>query len=321
MRPAEEAAVSSACFGHVSRRLSRLFRRLPKSRSWSEGLRLLRRSSSSGALVLSDCSYTCHLECENHVQLDCNQGNGQKEETSTDPPCRTYSTAPPAKNTTKEDEAENQQSLTREEIMAKIEEYNSKLSENVMKLGTDGTYNGFIKVQLNLRRPVTLLSKEANSSGNSENSSASADISDKRTSFYMPTEAVKQLHISSTTTVKEVIEGLLRKFMVQDNPLKFALYKKMHRHGQDLLQKLLDSEHPLLLRLLAGPDLEKLSFVLKENETGEVEWHAFSVPELHNFLAILEKEEKERVKQVQQRYVAYRQKLQEALKEVQNKPG
>lgn len=53
MRPAEEAAVSSACFGHVSRRLSRLFRRLPKSRSWSEGLRLLRRSSSSGALVLS----------------------------------------------------------------------------------------------------------------------------------------------------------------------------------------------------------------------------------------------------------------------------
>ncbi|MCI4390097.1 hypothetical protein PGIGA_G00118640 [Pangasianodon gigas] len=225
------------------------------------------------------------------------------------------------KNTTKEDEAENQQSLTREEIMAKIEEYNSKLSENVMKLGTDGTYNGFIKVHLNLRRPVTLLSKEANSSGNSENSSASADISDKRTSFYMPTEAVKQLHISSTTTVREVIEGLLRKFMVQDNPLKFALYKKMHRHGQDLLQKLPDSEHPLLLRLLAGPDLEKLSFVLKENETGEVEWHAFSVPELQNFLAILEKEERERVKQVQQRYVTYRQKLQEALKEVQNKPG
>lgn len=48
----------------------------------------------------------------------------------------------------------------------------------------------------------------------------------------MPGEAVKQLHVSSTTTVKEVIEGLLRKFMVQDNPLKFALYKQMHRHGQ-----------------------------------------------------------------------------------------
>ncbi|XP_053508782.1 ras association domain-containing protein 5 isoform X1 [Ictalurus furcatus] len=279
------------------------------------------RLIKSTALRCEYCSYTCHLDCENHVQLDCNQGNVQKEDTPTDPPCRAYSTAPPAKNTTKEKEEENQQSLTEEEVKAKIEEYNSKVSENGMKLAADGTYNGFIKVHLKLRRPVTLISKDANSSGNSENSSAADDISDKRTSFYLPSEAVKQLHVSSTTTVREVIEGLLRKYMVQDNPLKFALYKQMHRHGQDLFQKLPDSEHPLLLRLLAGPDLEKLSFVLKENETGDVEWHAFSVPELHNFLAILEKEESERVKQVTQRYVAYRQKLLEALQEVQNKPG
>ncbi len=33
--------------------LGRFFRRLPKSRSWSEGLRMLRRSSSSGTLMLS----------------------------------------------------------------------------------------------------------------------------------------------------------------------------------------------------------------------------------------------------------------------------
>ncbi|XP_060713526.1 ras association domain-containing protein 5 isoform X2 [Tachysurus vachellii] len=321
MRPAEEAAVSSACFGHVSRHLSRLFRRLPKSRSWSEGLRLLRRSSSSGTLVLSDCSYTCHLECENHVRLDCNQGNGQKEETCSDSPGRTYSTAPPAKNTAKEVEEEKQQSLTEEEVKAKIEEYNSQVTENGMNLAADGTYNGFIKVHMKLRRPVTVLEKDPNSSWNLENSSAEADTSDKRTSFYLPSEALKQLHVSSTTTVREVIEGLLRKYTVQDNPLKFALYKQMHRHGQDLFQKLPDSEYPLLLRLLAGPDLEKLSFVLKENETGEVEWDAFSMPELHNFLAILEKEERERVKQVELRYMTYRKKLINALEEVQNKPG
>lgn len=45
------------------------------------------------------------------------------------------------------------------------------------------------------------------------------------------------------------------------------------------------------------------------------------MPELQNFLAILEKEERERVKQVEQRYMAYREKLLEALQEVQNKPG
>lgn len=39
----------------------------------------------------------------------------------------------------------------------------------------------------------------------------------------------------------------------------------------DLFQKLPLSERPLLLRLIAGPDAEQLTFVLKENETGEVE--------------------------------------------------
>lgn len=39
----------------------------------------------------------------------------------------------------------------------------------------------------------------------------------------------------------------------------------------DLFQKLPLHERPLLLRLRAGPDLQRLSFVLKENETGEVE--------------------------------------------------
>lgn len=39
----------------------------------------------------------------------------------------------------------------------------------------------------------------------------------------------------------------------------------------DLFQKLPLSDCPLYLRLLAGPDLDNLSFVLKENETGEVE--------------------------------------------------
>lgn len=40
---------------------------------------------------------------------------------------------------------------------------------------------------------------------------------------------------------------------------------------EDLFQKLPLYERPLLLRLIAGPDPEQLSFTLKENETGEVE--------------------------------------------------
>lgn len=194
----------------------------------------------------------------------------------------------------------------------------------------DGVYTGFIKVHLKLRRPVTVPGGGAEAAG--------------KTSFYLPADAVKQLHISSSTTVDEVIQGLLTKFMVLDNPRKFALYRQMHRDGQggtlprslfiyvvkpefrgsllfhssytlrgmdkccylkppgcrvrsalwvcmcflrnsqglsvcgwvpllgsDLFQKLAISEHPLYLRLIAGPDPECLTFVLKENETVEVE--------------------------------------------------
>ncbi|XP_021232716.1 ras association domain-containing protein 5 isoform X2 [Numida meleagris] len=228
----------------------------------------------------------------------------------------------PAKNVTKAVE-EKPEPPTVEEIKQKIEKYNAKVTNCLlMKLSDDGTYTGFIKVHLKLRRPVTVPAgirpqsiydalKEVNL----------ADTTDRRTSFYLPLDAVKQLHISSTTTVSEVIQGLLKKFMVVDNPQKFALFKEMRKDGQVLLQKLPLTEFPLYLRLLAGPDTDVLSFVLKENETGEVEWDAFSIPELQNFLMILDKEEKDKIQQVKRKYETFKQRLQQSLKEAGDKPS
>nr|XP_046167853.1 ras association domain-containing protein 5-like isoform X4 [Oncorhynchus gorbuscha] len=232
-------------------------------------------------------------------------------------------------NEVKEEQEGGPKALSEKEVRARIEDYNSNVSENGMNLAADGLYTGFIKVHLRLSRPVTVLAVEGAGleelSGKPDrrgrpmtvSEGQGAGLSDKRTSFYLPSDCVKQLHISSTTTVREVIQGLLKKFMVLDNPRKFALYRQTHRDGQDLFQKLPLVECPLCLRLVAGPDPELLSFVLKENETGEVEWHAFSVPELQNFLVILEKEETERVRLVEQRFTAYRQRLQKALCEHQ----
>lgn len=228
----------------------------------------------------------------------------------------------PSKNVCKAVE-ETQHPPTLQEIKQKIDSYNSREKHCLgMKLSEDGTYTGFIKVHLKLRRPVTVPAgirpqsiydaiKEVNP----------AATTDKRTSFYLPLDAIKQLHISSTTTVSEVIQGLLKKFMVVDNPQKFALFKRIHKDGQVLFQKLSIADCPLHLRLLAGPDTDVLSFVLKENETGEVEWDAFSIPELQNFLTILEKEEQDKIQQVQKKYNQFRQKLEEALRESQGKPG
>ncbi|XP_041816125.1 ras association domain-containing protein 5 isoform X2 [Chelmon rostratus] len=229
-------------------------------------------------------------------------------------------------NEAKEEDERRTKDLSEEDVRTRIEEYNAQVSENGMKLASDGAYTGFIKVHLRLSRPVTVeegagsegASRQMGSCSQAPSESQEATDcgqSEKRTSFYLPCDCVKQLHISSLTTTREVIQGLLKKFMVLDNPRKFALYRQTHRDGQDLFQKLPLCEHPLLLRLIAGPDPEQLSFVLKENETGEVEWHAFSVPELQNFLVILEKEESERVRAVEQKYAVYRQKLQRALQQ------
>ncbi|XP_075795633.1 ras association domain-containing protein 1 isoform X1 [Pelodiscus sinensis] len=204
--------------------------------------------------------------------------------------------------------------LSQAEIEQKIKEYNSQINSNLfMSLNKDGSYTGFIKVQLKLIRPVSVPASKKPPSIQDMKKAPRSQAVKRRTSFYLPKDTVKHLHIISRTRASEVIEALLRKFMVVDNPRKFALFERAEKDDQVYLRKLSDEEQPLRLRLLAGPSEKTLSFVLKENETGEVNWDAFSMPELHNFLRILQREEEEHVRQILQKYTRCRQQLQEAL--------
>ncbi|XP_024125356.1 ras association domain-containing protein 1 isoform X2 [Oryzias melastigma] len=203
------------------------------------------------------------------------------------------------------------QELTSAEIQQKVKEYNAQINSNLfMNMNKDGSYTGFIKVQFKLARPVSV---PAPKKGSQEAGGRRASGVKRRTSFYLPKDASKYLHISSRTSAREVIEALLKKFTVVDNPGKFALFERSERHDQVYIRKLSDEERPLRLRLCSGPSEKVLSFVLKENETGEVNWHAFSMPELKNFLLILQREEEEHVKQIIQRYALARAKMREAL--------
>ncbi|XP_028601626.2 ras association domain-containing protein 3 isoform X1 [Podarcis muralis] len=202
--------------------------------------------------------------------------------------------------------------LTKEAIKEKVQTYNSDVTDKLkMTLHSSGVYTGFIKVQMELCRPITV--RAPASPGKHVNNNS-------ETAFCLPNGYTNTLHISSTNTVREVIEALLKKFMVADNPAKFALYKRCHKEDQVYTCKLSEIEHPLYLRLVAGPRTDMLSFVLREHETGEFLWEAFSVPELQNFLRILDKEEDEQLQILQRRYAAYRDKLEEALGGVW-KPG
>ncbi|XP_062842875.1 ras association domain-containing protein 1 [Trichomycterus rosablanca] len=247
-----------------------------------------------------NCRYTCHYRCRPLIQLDCEAVVGPSDltedvETDTDVDAVV--------------EHGKQQQLCDTKLQHKIKEYNAQINTNLyMSLKRDGSYTGFIKVQFQLVRPVSLLSPRRPSL-----SSLSAR-SDPRTSFYLPRETTKQLHVSSRTRVREVIEALLNKFTVVDNPAKFALFERSERSEQVYVRKLRDDERPLLLRLCAGPSEDSLSFVLKENETGDVNWDAFSLPELSNFLRILQREEEDHVRQIVRRYSQAREKLKEALR-------
>ncbi|XP_041836401.1 ras association domain-containing protein 1-like isoform X2 [Melanotaenia boesemani] len=214
-------------------------------------------------------------------------------------------------NLKKDEQTEwGKQELTTADIQQKVKEYNAQINSNLfMNMNKDGSYTGFIKVQFKLARPVSVPTpKKGQVAGGRKSSGVK-----RRTSFYLPKDASKHLHISSRTSAREVIEALLKKFTVVDNPGKFALFERSERHDQVYVRKLSDDERPLRLRLCAGPNEKVLSFVLKENETGEVNWHAFSMPELKNFLRILQREEEEHVKQIIQRYALARRKMQEAL--------
>ncbi|XP_028601627.2 ras association domain-containing protein 3 isoform X2 [Podarcis muralis] len=284
-------------FNKTIRRIAQFFYWFPKS------LGSPRRRKIKLLCTSSDCKYTCHSHCQDLVHLDYTQ-NGKLME------CGSVHDTDDGEDVQKEREAHTY--LTKEAIKEKVQTYNSDVTDKLkMTLHSSGVYTGFIKVQMELCRPITV--RAPASPGKHVNNNS-------ETAFCLPNGYTNTLHISSTNTVREVIEALLKKFMVADNPAKFALYKRCHKEDQVYTCKLSEIEHPLYLRLVAGPRTDMLSFVLREHETGEFLWEAFSVPELQNFLRILDKEEDEQLQILQRRYAAYRDKLEEALGGVW-KPG
>lgn len=96
----------------------------------------------------------------------------------------------------------------------------------------DGSYTGFIKVHLKLVRPVSVPATKRVPSLQAGRSGPRTQGVKRRTSFYLPKGTVKHLHILSHTRASEVIDALLRKFTVIDNPRKFALFERSEKDEQ-----------------------------------------------------------------------------------------
>ncbi|CAH8607539.1 unnamed protein product [Dicrocoelium dendriticum] len=145
--------------------------------------------------------------------------------------------------------------------------------------------------------------------------------------FWLPRGSTKLL----STTAQKVIAALLDRFQLEDNPQKFALYEHTIEGDQQVsVRKLYDNESPLGLFLRWTEEGESKfnqllcvkRLVLQENETGDIEWNGFSLPELHTFLGILNQEEVEYRRKIELKYELRRKEVLRliALHERQRQP-
>lgn len=197
-----------------------------------------------------------------------------------------------------------------------VERYNASAQGLQIAKESDGSYRGCVRVHLNLSRPINIV---AGTRPPSIYDILQEDRTMEKTltSFYMPRDAVKAIHITSKTTTREVIVALLRKFKVVDNPQKFALYERnidSTQSGKARLRRLGDGECPLVLALnWSAGGLTNKRLVLQENDTADIQWEAFSLPELSNFLRILDREEEEYRCQIQDKYALLRRRIHNIL--------
>ncbi len=100
---------------------------------------------------------------------------------------------------------------------------------------SSGVCRGFVRVELNLSRPINVASPGGPPSVYNLTKEDSLILSSEGggertlTTFYLPPSTVKALHVTTDTTTSDVIQALLGKFRVADNPHKYALYEKSLR--------------------------------------------------------------------------------------------
>ncbi|KAK3101340.1 hypothetical protein FSP39_002851 [Pinctada imbricata] len=301
------------------------------------------------------CSFTCHQKCAEMVRLGCKSSpedapeEPQSLETSLSEASDTSHNASNdgvTEASNEKDETDSgyrsgtipdeklprqpsQATLNREELKKKFEEYNTLVPGANFQLKTekDESFQGFIKVTLNLVRPICMsLGARPPSIYEVLTKEHIIEQNTQTISFYMPRDTVKSIHVCSEISTKEVISLLLKKFHILDNPRKFALYEQeLSEKGKIFkwylisvrLRRIPEADIPLQVALQWEPaKIESIRFVLQENESGEVNWEAFSLPELNNFLRVLDREEAEYTSQLEYKYRVMKRIVLQRLKEL-----
>ncbi|XP_065560848.1 uncharacterized protein LOC136027477 isoform X2 [Artemia franciscana] len=210
--------------------------------------------------------------------------------------------------------------------------YDKNCETDGLSKGRKASFRGFLRIQLNISRKINVLAGTTPPSLYDllQADDATSLAGKEMTSFSLPRGAFKSVHVTSETTTGHLITLLLKKFHVVDDPRKFALYEKYAEDGDTVkahLRRVDFDEKPLEI-VLKWPAAERLgvfasdktglinqkpqfirSFVLQENDSGDIMWEAFTIPELETFLRILEREETEYRNQILRKYKNVRDQM------------
>ncbi|XP_072181783.1 ras association domain-containing protein 1-like [Diadema setosum] len=262
------------------------------------------------------CKYTCHYKCVNDVGLDCTESPAFRDSSEESPESSPQHTLVSIDDV--EEEMESFVFLTREELEPKIKKFNTLPRAETLALNEEGTtFSGRITIHINLARPVSVRTGCPLPDiciSTLKQYEHSIDTNKRRTTFFLPKATPQELNITCYTTAQDVIRNVLAQLQLIDNPRKFALFERTEHNGQVFMRKMVDEDKPLFLCLGWVKATGDKRFELRENETGVIEWEAFTVPELQNFLRILDKEEEEYIQQVRRKYIKYQSFLEEAMK-------
>ncbi|KAH8022508.1 hypothetical protein HPB51_025071 [Rhipicephalus microplus] len=306
-------------------------------------------------LQCQNCNFTCHLRCRSFVALDC-KGQGEME---------TSDLSEQKQDERKEGNGRISplflEDLPRDELMSRIQSYNLQEPGLDMVLQEDGSVRGFVRVRMNLMRPINVV---AGTRPPSIYNILKDEDSDRKTltSFYLPRDTIKALHITSVCArdADDASDTIGQTSDIVDEACKTLLAEVLERQGitegisfphfrdadsdvqtstdmsdeaivasvvevspndsdeDDMesdntvkLRKLQDTDKPLWLAL--DWNSRTRQFVLQENDNSDIEWEDFAVPELQNFLKILDLEEEEYLTQLKLKYDLVRSKIQEAM--------
>ncbi|XP_030004263.1 ras association domain-containing protein 6 [Sphaeramia orbicularis] len=126
-----------------------------------------------------------------------------------------------------------------------------------------------------------------------------------KTAIFTPSYGTPtKVRITSTMTTNEVIEQLLHKFKIENDPQEFALYC-VHQSGEK--RKLSNTDQPLWERILQGPSDDIMKIFLMDREEEEVsndvaQYLNLELPILEQVLLKLKEEESREIQRVISKY-------------------